>query len=47
MRGVDADEFGEDEVEFEAETVESFAQYAVGGLSLFVCVGPGVNERAD
>ncbi len=45
--GVDAHEFGQDGVKFQAEIVETLAEDTVGGLGFGVCVGPGVDEGAD
>ena len=47
VRGVDADELRQDDVEFQAEILKPLAEDPVGGLGFFVSVGPGIDERAD
>lgn len=44
---VNTDELAEHDIEFEAEPIEPFAEYAVGGLGLLIGVRPGIYERTD
>lgn len=44
---VNTDELAKHDVELEAEPIEPFAEYAVGGLGLLVGVRPGIYERTD